>query len=293
MIAFLVMPTFYSSVGSSDGRYTDVLAGVQSVLDAAGHHLLFSSYDPDYDAIPASVAENRVDGLLIWSNPPPATLLRLTRMLPTVIAERYVEDLPADMVLYDHEKSMRLMLQHLWDLGHRHIAILDQDHPSTPQRLRQTGAQQFFQHHPMPASITTLSRPRPISPTTNEQVADQFIEDLRKTEPRPTAVVLGDRGLGRIFIERSHAAGLDVPGELSVATLQDHMLNTYCDPQVTTFIVPTRAIGCAAAEMLLQRIEDPQCPPRELRILGQRVDRQSVAPPRGVVEVSTMKSRTS
>ena len=60
---------------------------------------------------------------------------------------------------------------------------------------------------------------------------------------------------------------------------QDHILNEYSNPPLTSFSVPSREIGHAAAEMLLKRIEEPNRAPRELRILGHLVERESVGPP--------------
>lgn len=280
VIGFLVSQEMYSSVASHDGHwYGQIMPGMQKALAVTGHQLLLESHNPEQDQLPTCVMEGRADGLLAWCNLSRAMAVHLTRRLPVVFADRIHHGLRADCVLNHHEHSVHMQLEYLWGLGHRHIAVLDHEAHSVAQALRRRGMEAFFNDHSLAPSIAKLNRPWPLTPQTNEQVIADFVRELVATRPRPTAILMGQCGVGQHVIRQLRQHGLGVPQDISIVTAQDHIHDTYCDPPLTSFSFPAHDIGQAAAELLLARIASPDRPRRELYILGRRIDRPSVAPP--------------
>ena len=129
----LVHPYHYSvqtgiaEIAAAKPAHLNVLAHYQKVTHAADYEL--------------SELSSRVDGLIIYpkSRETPAFLTELVvRGLPVVMVDRYLEDVPADAVVFDDEVAAYTLTQHLIQLGHKHIAFVNYREPdvsSTQDRL--------------------------------------------------------------------------------------------------------------------------------------------------------------
>jgi LacI family fructose operon transcriptional repressor len=73
-------------------------------------------------------------------------------------------------------------------------------------------------------------------------------------------------------------ASQSVPGDVAIAGFDDLPWTRLVDPGVTVIAQPTYDIGRAAAELLLQRIADPDKPVRRIVLRGELVVRGSTAP---------------
>jgi len=89
-----------------------------------------------------TLLERRVDGLLMAAAAGDAAALvqRLAPMrVPTVVVDRAVPGLVADLVRVDHEGGARLAVEHLLSLGHRRIACLAGPSEFAVSRARTAG----------------------------------------------------------------------------------------------------------------------------------------------------------
>ena len=74
--------------------------------------------------------------------------------------------------------------------------------------------------------------------------------------------------------------GRQVPTDLSVVGFDDVPLASFANPSLTTVVQPKYEIGVVAATMLLERMQDPDRPPRRKMLDTELVVRQSTAPVR-------------
>ena len=92
---------------------------------------------------------------------------------------------------------------------------------------------------------------------------------------RPDAVICtGDS----IAVELSCALGklgLRVPDDVMIAGVNGDPVGERADPKITTAVQPCHQIGCAAFDMLLERIRDPGLAPRTQMFNAQVVVRES------------------
>ena len=65
------------------------------------------------------------------------------------------------------------------------------------------------------------------------------------------------------FMRAVHAAGLTVPGDVSVAGFDGIEFADYCQPPLTTVRQPREAMGRAAAELLFRLLAGEAIPPAE------------------------------
>jgi LacI family transcriptional regulator len=71
--------------------------------------------------------------------------------------------------------------------------------------------------------------------------------------------------------------GLNVPKDLSVIGVDDIPLADFLDPPLTTFRQDFQRIGREAANLLIQRIDQPDASNRQLRLPAKLIVRRSTA----------------
>ena len=78
-----------------------------------------------------------------------------------------------------------------------------------------------------------------------------------------------------MFAER----GLRCPEDVSVVGFNDMPFAARFQPPLTTIHIPHYEIGKDAAELMLERLQDADSPPREIRLEPSLIVRDSTAPP--------------
>jgi LacI family transcriptional regulator len=75
-------------------------------------------------------------------------------------------------------------------------------------------------------------------------------------------------------------AGVRVPDDVSLASIDDVVEAATTVPALTTVAVPKREMGGWAVRRLLGLLDDPSGPPRKTVLYPRLVERASTAPPR-------------
>lgn len=154
-------------------------------------------------------------------------------------------------VTADYTTATAEVVRHLARLGHRSLAYVGTGEASEPEIDRQAG-------------WATACR----------ALAVQRAEVFRPTatEAGPTLTELHERGFTAVLLEQpsqalelvagAREAGLEIPGDLSVAVLGDAPSALVGDPGWTGFQIPHEAMGRTAVAMLLELLDDPDRGPR-------------------------------
>jgi LacI family transcriptional regulator len=120
-------------------------------------------------------------------------------------------------------------------------------------------------------------------------VGDRFAEDegarlcreLLDSGREFTAILAGNDLLALGCIDALGAAGLECPADVSVVGFNDMDWSGRFSPPLTTVRVPHHGLGMAAADLLLERMADPQAAVRHVVLPVELVVRGSTArPPR-------------
>jgi LacI family transcriptional regulator len=239
-----VMPTLDNAI------FSRALQAMQTTLAAEGYQLLVASHDynasAEGDAVRTLLARG-IDGLmLVGAERAPETLALLqSSRLPVVLTWRSGPDTPS--VVVDNEKAGALAARHLLDLGHRRIGMITGGQKfNDRQKARLKGAREALEAAGvgLPPSLvceqqTTLAGGR------------TGCAMLLELADRPTAIIGGIDLIAIGCMIEAQARGLSVPGDLSVAGIDDLDMSAHLSPSLTTVHVPTAAIGAAAAKMLV------------------------------------------
>ncbi|WNW10634.1 LacI family DNA-binding transcriptional regulator [Pseudomonas sp. DTU_2021_1001937_2_SI_NGA_ILE_001] len=219
--------------------------------------------------------EKRVDGMIVSSVDGDAGIaggLAGVRT-PTVIVDRELDGVEADLVRIDHEQGAWLATRHLLALGHQRIACIAGPSGTLVSKLRLAGFQRALQEAGIAPRAEWMLHCEFTSPA-GYQVATALLEG-----ERPTAVFSGNDMIGIGVLRAAAERGIQVPRELSVIGFDDIQLSRFVYPALTTVGQSVTQLGEAAAERLLRRIANPATPVEKLLVGPSVVVRESTAPP--------------
>ncbi|MFI7439676.1 LacI family DNA-binding transcriptional regulator [Nonomuraea indica] len=265
--------------------YLAMLREIQPVLKAAGYRLVLHSTGADVaDEIGVlhSLGERYVDGLIMVP-------LRVTdahlRMLaaaraPVVVIGSVPEGTPVDNVRADSRTGVRLALDHLHALGRRRVGLVNGPPDTVPGAARGAGYVE---------ALAALGLPY------DKELVE--IGDFYRADGRRAVAALLDRrpdidalmcandliALGALDVLR--AAGRRVPQDVAVVGMDDTDLAAASWPSLTSVSLGSAERGRAAAELLLDRLEDGDVAPRLVTVPPRLEVRASTAgeqaPPTG------------
>jgi DNA-binding LacI/PurR family transcriptional regulator len=209
------------------------------------------------DRLLHAFVDMRVDGLVLAGTMPVTDSIRdAAQRLPTVIAGMRDLTLPTvDVVAEDDAEGARLAVEHLVGLGHERIA-----HIAGPDaevfRQRRAGYEEAMRAAGLAEHIQVVS-------------ADITQEDgiacgaaLFASDP-PTAVFTVNDLVCVGAMAAATDAGLAVPGDVSFVGFDDSSIARMRWVGLTSVDIQPRAVGELTADLLVERIADPDRPARE------------------------------
>ncbi len=218
-----------------------------------------------------ALLEQRVDGIaLLDFTGDRAVLSRLLAdRVPVVMVSCWADY--ADCVAVDDEAGIGLAVRHLVELGHARIGYVS--HPSlesTTKRSREQAFERALERH-------GLAR-------RGEWVLDGEADGLGGVfEDGPTALVAATDHVAVRMIERLEAAGIAVPGDVSLVGFDGIAIGALARIALTTVAQPGDELARQAVALLLNRIDrGHDAAPEQHRLAPALVVRGSTAPP-GVV----------
>jgi len=181
-------------------------------------------------------------------------------------------------IILDHRRAARVVLQHLYDLGHRQIAFFRGPSFSSDSVPRWSAIQEVAAELNLPIYpelVFQLEDP----PNSSESGCLPAKTLLASKRPFTALFAYNDTSaVGAMAV--LHDAGLSVPYDISVVGFDDIAIASFSTPSLTTVRQPLFEMGTVAAKTLLDRIEDraPFIP--EIALAPELIVRKSTCPAR-------------
>ena len=201
-----------------------------------------------------------------------------TGSLPCVVVGEAPIEAGVSFVCVDNVQGGRGVGGFLWGLGHRRVGIIiDRDTPFETRRAE--GLESIWREN---------GHPHPERPTMALSTLQELTETLpsllgqgEATEGGPlTALFCAGDSLAALAIMKLKEIGLRIPADVSVVGFNDDpSLAPHIDPPLTTVRQPFATLGYVAAQLLRERVQTPEAPPRHVLLPTELVVRQSAAPP--------------
>jgi LacI family transcriptional regulator len=264
-----------------DVFYGDIIRGFQTEAQRLGYQVLLHMFDraaEDPDRLRASLA-GEVQGLVVANDGDitPELVIQLEAIrAPLVLIESYISGQSLPCIVGDNFTAGYTVMKHLLDLGHRSIAILrgPRKYSSLTDRLKGCLAAAAEAQLLIPAEFV----PQPVSGHPKKGYA-QMQEILRQPQ-HPTAVVAISDKTAFGAMEAIKEAGLRIPDDISIVSIDDVAESAYTRPPLTTMRIPRYEMGVMAMQKLHRLIGSEQEIPVKSVVYSDLIVRESTGQPR-------------
>jgi LacI family transcriptional regulator len=269
----------------SEGYFTRVMSGVVEELTAAHYFYFTACHDWKRELMeryPRMFVERAVDGFLLLNTPAD----HVDVPVPVVAISAHSQAKNVTNIILDHHRAVQLALAHLYDLGHRRIAILRGPRAIPDSEFRWESSQQVAREMDIkldPALVIRIDTAgwsmktgyHPMAPEIGYKPVQALLERTRDF----TAVFCFNDIAAIGAIRALKDAGLRVPEDVSVVGFDDILSAAYATPSLTTVRQPLTEMGKRGAQILLERIADREKAfPAEVVMSPELVVRESTGP---------------
>jgi LacI family transcriptional regulator len=258
--------------------FAELTLGVEDFSHQAGYSVFLCNCDdsPEREArYLRTLVERRVDGILLASAGGASSLPHgwTTYGMPSVIVDRSISEVKADLIRIDHRAGARLAVQHLLALGHRKIACVSGPRDLEVSQLRALGWRDALLDAGITPKSTWLELGDFNTPSGYAAAKKLF---ARK---QFTAVFASNDMMALGVLRAAAENGMSVPGAMSVIGFDGIEPGAYSFPALSSVGYSIRKLGEQAAGLLMQRIVTPKRATQDRVVAPQLILRESTAPP--------------
>ncbi|MCE3607623.1 substrate-binding domain-containing protein [Massilia sp. P8910] len=262
----IIYPLLPSDLG--DPMFLGVVGGMSAALEKSKMNLIIAPVSPQNElpSYEQMVRGRRVDGLVVSR-----TLVHDERIaylvkkgFPFVAHGRTELKQPYAWFDYDNEAGIGLACAHLFEHGHRRIALV-----SAPLELNFACQRKNSFIACMQAAGLAVDPRHLVDNTLDRRTGYQAMQELLACSPRPTAVIVDNHLSGVGAVRALLDAGIEIGKDMSVivwGSIEDSLVGS----NVTTIDQPApNEAGAKMTEMLSALVAGT--PPAQLQVLWQPV----------------------
>lgn len=251
----------------------DLVEGIYPEAERLGYDVLLSATAPSRDEAKAveALLSHRCEALiLLGPNADRAALDALGRRAVTAVVGRRLPGALVDSVHTADTKGIRQAVDHLVELGHRHIVHVDGGkEPGSADRRRAYRA--AARRHGLTDRVL---------PGAHDEEAGMAAARLLLTEDTlPTAVLAGNDRCAIGLMHTLGRAGLEFPRDISIVGFDDNHLSHLSHIDLTTVHQDATGLAQAAVHAVTDRLENESRAPAEIVLDPKLVVRGTTGPP--------------
>lgn len=261
--------------------FTSIVRAIEDEVLKQGYNIILCDTDekPEREQVYLRLLMGRrVDGLIVAPSSGNADLLQLAieSGYPTVLLDRSIPGLDADVVLSDNEGGAFDAVSYLIGIGHRRIGIIAGRLEVSTGADRMAGYVRAIKAHGIPVDESLIE----VAQFKREIAYEKTREMLARSEP-PTALFVCNNAMTAGAMAAIKAAGKKVPKDISVVGFDDSEWAALMDPPLTVVAQPIVELGTRAAQLLMRRISGGRVKtPRAIVLKPELIVRGSCASPR-------------
>ncbi|HLP69643.1 MAG TPA: LacI family DNA-binding transcriptional regulator [Rhizobium sp.] len=256
--------------------FAQLAASVERAALEAGHMVMLASSHEDLEAEQSHILaflDRSVRGVIVVASNGNSEL-KIDAPVPIISLDRRFGSYP--LVSTDHAQAASLVVDHLYELGHRRIAYIAGPPETEAGRMRQKGFVTRVQQLSEAGEKIELEI---VTGRFDYESGERAARGLLAREPgdRPTAIAAASdqQAIGALRAARDFK--VDLPDELSVTGFDDITLARLVVPRLTTVRQPTERLAARAVERLL----DQNSSHEDEMVEGSLIVRRSTGPAPG------------
>ncbi len=247
----LVVPTF------SNPLYADVIDGIERAARGSGYDLVTSQSDyqiaSETAKLSAMAGDPSIRGAIVVPSmveqPATGALDFVNSGKPLVYLGRWPNDIEADGVRIDYDEAARIAVRHLVELGHDRIAYVE----GAP-RLKGFSMQPAYCDALTSAGISRDRSLIRIQDEPSEEAGQRAVEALVAERTAFSAVFVRNDVTAIGVVRGLRSAGLRIPADVSVVSVNDSVIARSMDPPLTSVNVQPQTLGSLTFRVLSDRI---------------------------------------
>jgi LacI family transcriptional regulator len=260
--------------------FTELTAAIQRAFLDHGRTVFVCNSDEEaglQEQFIATMREYNADGLVICptQGTDVASLRRLKEQgIPCVLISRDVAGSGLDYAGHANQRGTFLVTEHLIGLGHRRIAMLGGSDVTSTGVERRAGYRDALSAHgiAVPPDLVVPGTP-------SRMFGAATIKQLLTLDDPPTAAVCFNDVIAFGVMLGLRQVGREPGRDFAVVGYDDLAEAELWTPALSTVKIDSHAIGTAAAQLLLDRIERPDAPQRRMVSQPNLIIRESSCPP--------------
>jgi LacI family transcriptional regulator len=234
--------------------YGGILRGIEEGLADGDYHPMFASgnwHTEEELAALDLLSGRRVDGLIVLPGViPDAHLLRVSEELPLVVIGRSIAGIEQQCLCVDDVLAAQQATSYLLDLGHRRIA-----HIAGPDTHQDALNRRAGYARALDAAGLPLDNQLIVNGDYTEQSGLLALQALFSRGVMFTAIFVANDQMAYGARLGLYRRGIRVPDDVSLVGFDDLLASAYTTPPLTTVRQPIFEIGRAAAQAVLDLIE--------------------------------------
>ena len=234
--------------------------------------------DPEYQ--PPVMREGKLSGLILVNRWPAHVVKRLTAQLPCVSIVHQVHDAFMDTVGIDDISGMSMLMDHLYELGHRKIGFFARCSALTWSRER-FGAYMDSLCRLGLAWDSDSVCDVPVEHLENKSLAmDASVECVAEQIHRGVrAWMCASDWAGYLLCKGLKERGFEIPQDVSITGFDNIENNRLGCDELTSVAVPAVKIGAEALRRLMTRLRHPTGPQLHVKLQCKLVEAMTTAGP--------------
>lgn len=215
----------------------------------------------------------QVDGLIINTSITHATikLIQERENLPPCVFIDFDKNNDALQVSHDQVGGASLAAQHLIDLGHRNIALINGAANTCVAHWRESGWLESLSK----VNITPVNR---MDGNWNARSGYQATLELLDAETDFTAILVANDEMCLGVLRALNERNINVPQDVSVVGFDNHDDSEFYNPPLTTIDQNCHELGETAVTLLMQKMNSEQQSESRVLLTTKLVKRQSSGP---------------
>ncbi len=262
----------------ADGYHAEVMSGIGDHLLDKNYFYFIAHHRHRSDLVqkyPQILVSRGTEGIIaidthIDRKPPVPTV--------TVAGHRRIDGV-ANVVL-DHKRAARLILEHLYHLGHRKIAFMRGQPFSSDSGVRWESLADAAR------GLGLVVRPELMIELTRDLTSPELgypvVQQLLTLHQHFTALVCFNDMAAIGAIRALHDAQLRVPQDISVVGFDDIPQAAFQMPSLTTVRQPLHRMGKLSANLLLEHLRTRTAMPPEVAVEPELIVRETTAKARSI-----------
>tara|TARA_R110002124_G_scaffold138798_1_gene302798 strand:+ start:22832 stop:23869 length:1038 start_codon:yes stop_codon:yes gene_type:complete len=252
--------------------FTTVISGIEKIANEKGYNVIIGLSNESFTKEVINMemlANGSIDGFIISVSKETQLLLdyhhlteTISQGMPIIMFDRTVQDVGCDKVVVDDILGARKAVEKLVSIGCKNIGIITTMDYVNVGKLRTMGYREALKLHNIPVNEDLILKLKDeVNDAGHMDILEKEILRYLKKNPKIDGLFAVNEIYALSAMKQAKKMGRSIPEDIKVIGFTDGILSKYATPSLSTVSQHGKALGEAAANLLIKRLEDDHFEP--------------------------------